>query len=216
MRGSPGWIAIEVMTGDMDRQVIGPSEERQSDGMGDEASVSSGHIDRAEFGRLFGDVRQLLWCVAAACCGRPSDAEDVLQEAAIIGLDKIGDFVPGTSFSAWMTQIVRNVGRNQGRKLRRRATHEMDPRVIDQGTQVRAVEGELPFGESQLTDALDSLDDIARTCLVLRTVRDMSYQEISRVLEIPEGTAMSHVHRSRAALRLRLSDKGSLGGSGDE
>lgn len=197
----------------MDRQVTRTRERRKSQGIVDEASVLSRSIDRAEFGRLFGEVRQLLWCVAAACCGRPSDAEDVLQEAAIIGLDKIGDFVPGTSFSAWMTQIVRNVGRNQGRKIQRRATHEMDPQVIDQAVAGRAKTGDSPFGEGQLIDALDSLDDVARTCLVLRTVRDMSYHEIARVLEIPEGTAMSHVHCSRAALRLRLSKEGFLGGA---
>lgn len=196
--------------------MTGPRERRQSEGLGDEASVSSGAMDRAEFGRLLGEVRPLLWSVAAACCGRPSDAEDVLQEAAIVGLDKIGDFEPGTSFSAWMTQIVRNIGRNQGRKIQRRATHEMDPQVIDQGMAGRAAGREVPFGEGQLMDALDSLDEVARTCLVLRTVRGMSYKEISRVLEIPEGTAMSHVHRSRAAMRLRLGneDSSEAGGSG--
>jgi DNA-directed RNA polymerase specialized sigma24 family protein len=32
----------------------------------------------------------------------------------------------------------------------------------------------------------------------------MAYSEISRAMNIPEGTAMSHVHRSRLTLRERL------------
>jgi len=35
----------------------------------------------------------------------------------------------------------------------------------------------------------------------------MEYSEISKVLQIPEGTAMSHVHRARQHLRERLADK---------
>jgi RNA polymerase sigma-70 factor (ECF subfamily) len=49
-----------------------------------------------------------------------------------------------------------------------------------------------------------SLDEIPRTCLVLRVVHGLAYSEISSALDIPEGTAMSHVHRSRLALRERL------------
>jgi RNA polymerase sigma-70 factor (ECF subfamily) len=49
-----------------------------------------------------------------------------------------------------------------------------------------------------------SLEELPRTCLVLRIVHGMAYSEISHALNIPEGTAMSHVHRSRLALRERL------------
>ena len=55
--------------------------------------------------------------------------------------------------------------------------------------------------------ALNSVSDIARACLLLRTIEQMEYAEISRLLAIPEGTAMSHVHRARQHLRERLADK---------
>jgi DNA-directed RNA polymerase specialized sigma24 family protein len=42
--------------------------------------------------------------------------------------------------------------------------------------------------------------------LLLRTIEQMEYSEISKVLQIPEGTAMSHVHRARQHLRERLAD----------
>lgn len=60
-----------------------------------------------------------LWLVAMSVVANASDADDVLQEAAIIGLQKVGTFQPGTSFRAWMGAIVRNVALNRRRALRR-------------------------------------------------------------------------------------------------
>ena len=51
------------------------------------------------------------------------------------------------------------------------------------------------------------LEETARTCLLLRTLRDMPYREISLLLDIPEGTAMSHVHRARQAMRYFLTEQ---------
>ena len=52
---------------------------------------------------------------------------------------------------------------------------------------------------------------MARACLLLRAVQDLDYSELSRLLGIPEGTAMSHVHRARNALRRALADRGTEG-----
>ena len=52
--------------------------------------------------------------------------------------------------------------------------------------------------------ALGHLSEVARACLLLRTVEGLDYGEIGRALGIPEGTAMSHVHRSRMRLRAEL------------
>ena len=52
--------------------------------------------------------------------------------------------------------------------------------------------------------ALASLTEVARASLLLRTLEGLDYDEIGRVLGVPAGTAMSHVHRSRMRLRERL------------
>ena len=70
--------------------------------------------------------------------------------------------------------------------------------------------GELPKDQAHFDDrvltALNSVGEIPRSCLLLRTIEHLEYSEIARVLEIPEGTAMSHVHRTRQYLRERLAD----------
>ena len=45
---------------------------------------------------------------------------------------------------------------------------------------------------------------MARASFLLRSLRGLPYSEIAVLLDIPEGTAMSHVHRSRARMRQRL------------
>jgi RNA polymerase sigma-70 factor (ECF subfamily) len=159
-----------------------------------------------------------LWLIAAAVLGQRSDADDVLQEAAMIGLRKIGEFDPATNFAAWMGGIVRNVARNHARKRVRRQTTPSDPQSIDQSRVARPdgeqgpefdrrgrITPEQAAFDDRVMHALDGLEDTARACLLLRTLRNLPYREISALLGIPEGTAMSHVHRARQFLRQRLS-----------
>jgi len=63
------------------------------------------------------------------------------------------------------------------------------------------------IADEQVLAALSILSDTARSCLLMRSVLDLSYREIAAALEIPPGTAMSHVHRAREALRTHLMER---------
>ena len=65
--------------------------------------------------------------------------------------------------------------------------------------------------DDQVLHGLRGLGPDQRAALLLRTVLGLGYREIAGALEIPEGTAMSHVHRAREALRRRLESVGPLG-----
>ena len=171
----------------------------------------------AEFSTRFQEAHRTIWLIAAGGLGDRSEAEDVLQEAAMIGLRKVNEFDPATSFAAWMGGIVRNVARNHARKRSRRQTAPADPSVLDQSRAGHASiaatpdfdrKGELKPDQSAFDDrimvALAALDETPRTCLLLRTLNELPYREIAQILQIPEGTAMSHVHRSRQAMRASL------------
>lgn len=156
----------------------------------------------AVFADRFRECSSALWCIAAAVLGERTHAEDVLQEAAMIGLAKLESFVPHTSFAAWMGQIVRFTALNHRRKLQRRAHSETvgDPPDLD-------APAPWPSGfDARTAAALTTLSEIARTCLLLRTVLELEYAEIGELLAIPAGTAMSHVHRARARMRALLED----------
>jgi RNA polymerase sigma-70 factor (ECF subfamily) len=175
--------------------------------------TSLGH---AEFAALFARESRKLWCLAASVLGRSTHADDVLQEAAIVGLSKLDEFDASTSFTAWMGRIVRYVAHNQRRKDARNARaiveeplepetpwsdeRDLHPTVVD----VERIASDGRTFDDRLQRSLATLSDTARACLLLKTVLELEYKEIAAVLAIPEGTAMSHVHRAREALRKSL------------
>lgn len=167
--------------------------------------------ERNEFARLFRGAYRSLWGVAVGVVGNAHLAEDVVQEAAVIAMDKFDSFTPGTSFAAWAGQIVRNVALNSLRKERRRSSKAASVGFLDEvaeaGDQSPSAPGPTSAklaADSNIAEALAEVSDIARACLLLRTLEDMDYARISAVLGIPEGTAMSHVHRTRKVLRGKL------------
>ncbi len=168
-----------------------------------------GGFDHQSFCAHLKESYRVLWLIAVGTVGDSSRAEDVLQESAMIALGKLNEFEPGTNFAAWMGQMVRFVGLNMVRKDRkRRATgwSEHDPdieQVSLRGAETESRSSEAAF-DHRIERALAEVADIPRACLLLRTIEGMPYTQISELLEIPEGTAMSHVHRTRRYLRERL------------
>lgn len=185
-----------------------------------------------EFASRFQASARALWTVAAGILGNRSEAEDVLQDAALMALGKLDRFEPGTNFLAWMGSFVRNVALNRRKKRVRRQTESADPQVLD-GTHAASpprtrVNGHAPNGshagtgsvapidargelclhqeafDDRLLAALQTLGEVPRACLLLRAVTELGYRDIASLLAIPEGTAMSHVHRSRLQLRATL------------
>lgn len=200
--------------GDIFRQMQPKAEAASTGGSRvDESTKRGAALSPAEFSSRLVAASRTLWLIAASVLGRREGAEDVVQESAVIGLQKIGEFQPETNFAAWMGGIVRNVARNAARKSHRRHTTATDPVSLDSstaasepnGTDGRETSADHAQFDKSVVEALNELEEVARACLLLRTVRQMSYREIAAVLAIPEGTAMSHVHRARHAMRKRLS-----------
>jgi RNA polymerase sigma-70 factor (ECF subfamily) len=162
----------------------------------------------AVFAACFRRATPALWCIATAVLGERTHAEDVLQEAAMIGLDKLGSFVPGTRFAAWMGQIVRFTALNHRRKRMRRAKAEVTGTPADVAAPPSAVDSGF---DARTAAALASLGETARACLLLKVVVELDYAEIAETLGIPAGTAMSHVHRARVHLRTLLLDDAPTG-----
>ena len=172
------------------------------------------------FGERFESAYRLLWVVAAGIVGNGHAAEDVVHEAALQALGRLDQYQPGTNFNAWMAQIVRYVALNYARKENRRRG------AVVSGDQIETLPAPLNRGgaappsidacgnmtgiqthfDDEVLKALATLSETARACLLLRTVEGLEYREIAGILNIPQGTAMSHVHRSRHQLRNHLTD----------
>ena len=168
-----------------------------------------------EFAARFAAAHGKLVVIAAAVSGDASLAEDVVQEAALVAVRKRAQFRPGTSFAAWMSEIVRNCALNLRSKVARRRTSAVDPTTLNVVASISQspeppAGGELedwqPWFDDAVRTSLAQLSEDARICLLLRTVHELTYHEIAEWTGLPEGTAMSHVHRSKVAMRQALED----------
>lgn len=183
------------------------------------ARPADARLEPRQFAVLFEQSWRTLWCIAAAVLGRRDEVDDVLQESALIAMNKLDEFDPETSFAAWMGQIVRYTALNTGRRrARRQAITPGSDRLVEQsesqeknysaGSKDVTSDGHVAADQSSFDDrllnALSRLGETQRACLLLRVVQELSYKDIALALSIPEGTAMSHVHRAQKALRETL------------
>src|SRR5688500_18625993 len=88
--------------------------EEASPGSSDAHSRSGGVP--LDFAAQFNASFRVLWLIAIGIVSDASAAEDVVQEAALLALEKLDQFQPGTNFRAWMAQMVRFVALNHARK----------------------------------------------------------------------------------------------------
>ena len=163
-----------------------------------------------EFVSRFTALSRNLWCLAAGILGCRSQAEDVLQDSAMTALKRLDSFRSDSNFAAWMSQIVRFTALNHARRHYRSrevgvldhlaANRDLDgaSRVVDRAGSLDPEQGHF---DDSLTRALAQLSEMSRASFLLRTLMGLSYGEISELLGIPEGTAMSQVSRSRTTLR---------------
>jgi RNA polymerase sigma factor (sigma-70 family) len=139
----------------------------------------------------------------------PSDADDVVQEA-ILRAFRGFDALRGSDVKSWLLTIVRNCHFTAAKQQQRRAfvplPEESD--VDDGEAMVATTLG--PEQETMLRDEKRTLDGLLaslpeehRTVLMLREIEEMDYAQIAAITQVPIGTVMSRLARSRAALKAK-------------
>ena len=157
-----------------------------------------------------------LYTMAIRLARNPDDANDLLQETVLRAYRFFHQFETGTNCRAWMLTILFNNFRNGYRKYSREqpasSAEEFDRKV--EGESLRAdPAGSNPEAllsghgmEGEVEAALGGLPAEFREAILLVDVEELSYQEVSGVLDVPIGTVKSRVSRGRAILRDALAN----------
>jgi RNA polymerase sigma-70 factor, ECF subfamily len=133
-----------------------------------------------------------------------TSADDLVQDCVGRALAKLDLFESGTNMRAWLFTIMHNIHRQDLRTASRRIqTSVMDEIVENQHGTTATQGGALTIRD--LDQAMGHLPEDQRKVLLLIGLEDMSYKEVSEVLEIPLGTVMSRLSRGREKLK-RLMD----------
>jgi len=147
----------------------------------------------------------------------PDRAQDLTQDTFLRAYQNWEKYTPGTQAKSWLFTICRNLFlRREERKKRHDEivtdVADKDPRQISrEATVFMAVRDRDPEGEfwRQVVDdevlaAIDELPAEFREAVVLSDLEDMSYQEISEIMEVPVGTVKSRLFRGRRILQKQL------------
>jgi RNA polymerase sigma-70 factor (ECF subfamily) len=144
--------------------------------------------------------------LAISILGNPDDAADAVHDAFATVLGRPGAYDASKGpLKPWFLRVVRNRCIDQIR--RRQPTDDNGGELVSQlaGPEQLLENDERDRG---LQRALASLHSDQRQIIVLRDYMDLSYGEISDVLDIAAGTVMSRLHRARMALREALEQRG--------
>lgn len=174
--------------------------------------------DRLSFERLLKRHCPRLLALARHIVG-PDGAEDVMQEAALDAYRALDGFAGKSAVGTWLYRITLN--RCLGERRRRRPEPvEAEPldllrRWEDPDYTVDpAVVAARRADASLLHAVLGTLPETYRVALILHDAQGLSAAELAEAMDIPLGTAKSHIRRGRMALVSRLAedDRGLLEG----
>ncbi|MBK6422273.1 MAG: sigma-70 family RNA polymerase sigma factor [Gemmatimonadetes bacterium] len=171
----------------------------------------------AAFEALLAPVLDAAYGTALRFTRNPADAEDLVQEAALLAFRGFHTFQAGSSFRAWFFRVLTNCYFSRYRKQKRQGTELAldDTPELYLYCQTAALglhaRSEDPAAEvmgrletEHVEAAIAALPEEHRVVASLYFMQDFSYQEIAEMVGVPVGTIRSRLHRGRRMLQQAL------------
>ena len=159
------------------------------------------------YDRIFSRVLQIL--------NNKQDAEEVTQDAFIRAHRGLENFRGDSSFSTWLYQIATNLAHNRywyWFRRKRDQSISLDQPQREDGS--LTLENVMPCADENPAEAvvtqefvdrvsacMQNLNDKHKEVLILRNVKNLTYDEIAQQLDISVGTVKSRIARARESLR---------------
>lgn len=152
-----------------------------------------------------------LYRFALSIVGNNADAEDVVQEIFIKLWKREGQLKEIQNLEAWLMRLTKNLSIDKLRSKHRqvtdlevvanRLTNAANPHQLMEGKDMRA----------HIQSIIEQLPEKQRMIIQLREIEEMSYQEISDVLEISMEQVKVNLFRARQHIRTQLIKSESYG-----
>jgi RNA polymerase sigma-70 factor, ECF subfamily len=148
---------------------------------------------------LIDDHGPAMFRLARSIMGDAALAEDVVQESLLKAWQAAGSLHEGSALRAWALRITHNTAISALRKRREDLRPPETMPETSAGPAVdRQVDGRLMVDE--LLAALDTLDPLTRSIVILREVEDMTYEDIAASLDVALPTVKTRLFRARKQL----------------
>ena len=138
---------------------------------------------------------------------RADSAEDLTQDVFVRVYRSLEQYdAKQGDLQNWLMRLARNLVIDDYRKRQRAPQDEAADDLEEHKYHLRSagnsVQREMERRElgAQVQAGIDKLSADLRTCVILRDIEELSYQEIVDLLKIPEGTVKSRINRGRIEL----------------
>ena len=141
------------------------------------------------------------------------DANDLVQETYMKAHRFIEKYDSGTNAKAWLFKILKNAYINEYRKKSKRpkkvdfediiSYQNSDTASSSKYTDLRQEIFENMMGD-EVTIAINALPIDFRTVILLCDIEGFTYEEISKIIDVPIGTVRSRLFRARNMLKEKL------------
>ena len=166
--------------------------------------------DRAAYGDLMNLHHRTVEKFAFQCGVKADDVQDVTQEV-FIKLYRFLHQFQRDRFTTWLYKITLNAARDYYRKEQREKNKEDKAQDEENfGTSVRSAESKiLVFEEDrELHAAIQLLDEKYRIPIILFYFQELTYDQISDVMNIPLATVKTRLLRAKEQLKSALALNG--------
>ena len=140
-------------------------------------------------------------------------AEDIVQDALLKVYTHKHYYKNIAKFSTWLYTIAGNLAKTELRKKKtRKVTNLSQMGPEDKDYELTSNEPETDkatqneYLEKRIQIAINKLPLHFKTVTILREIQELSYEEISKIVDVPLGTVKSRINRARLQLQKELKD----------
>ena len=140
-------------------------------------------------------------------------AEDIVQDALLKVYTHKHYYKNIAKFSTWLYTIAGNLAKTELRKKKtRKVTNVSQMGPEDKDFELTSNEPETDkatqneYLEKRIQIAVNKLPLHFKTVTILREIQELSYEEISKIVDVPLGTVKSRINRARLQLQKELKD----------
>lgn len=162
------------------------------------------HGDKESFSLIIKERKEKIYRIAYSYVNNADDALEIVQEVVYKAFLSIKTLKYPEYFDTWIIRITINTSINYLKKYKKvlYLNEEFDNYILDASS---------AYNEEviDLYNALNKLDVKYKTVVILRYFEDLTFQEISKVLDLPVNTVKTQLYRALDMLKIDLEKEGS-------
>lgn len=163
--------------------------------------------NKQAYSHIINKYKNQLYATILGMTRNPHDAQDLVQEAFIKVYYQLGKYDNRGSFASWIYRVAINHCMDEFRKKR-----HIEVRMTEESMEKNLEHPEVIFlkkeKNKQLELLMDTLPEDERMIILLRYVNELSYEEISELVDVPVSTVRNKLHRAKKKMRNTIKREG--------